>query len=57
MLQINVKDKMNKLVISDDTGTRKVSVGAKIATMTLTTQEEFVCRPYELYRVFTEKQV
>ena len=48
---------MNKMVISNDTPVKSDQVGVKIATKTLTTQENFVCTPQDLYRVFTEKEV
>lgn len=52
---INAKVEMNKMVISNNSPAQSESVGVKIATKTLTTQEEFVCTPQDLYRVFTEK--
>lgn len=54
---INAKVEMNKMVISNEKEASDKSVGVKIETKTLTTQEEFVCSPPELYRVFTEKEL
>lgn len=54
---INAKEEMSKMVINNENSTEDKSVGVKIATKTFTTQEEFVCNPQDLYRVFTEKEM
>ncbi|WAR19880.1 AHSA1-like protein [Mya arenaria] len=53
---INAKTEMNKMVISNDSTASK-SVGVKINTKTINLQEEFVCGPTQLYRVFTDKEM
>lgn len=54
---INAKE-ISKMVIETEKPVSEAKqVGVKIATKSLTTQEEFVCSPAELYRVFTEKEM
>lgn len=48
---------MSKMVINSDKSGGNKPVGVKIDTRTITIEEEFVCAPPQLYRVFTEKEV
>ncbi|KAL4238592.1 AHA1 [Mactra antiquata] len=56
---VNTKQ-MSKMAIDIDTKPSTETtkpVGVKIATKTLKLKEKFICRPSDLYRVFTEKEL
>lgn len=45
------------MVINSDKPAGGKPVGVKIDTKTITMEEQFVCAPPQLYRVFTDKEV
>ena len=49
---------MSKMVINNEKSeSTKKPVGVKIHTKTITLEQEFMCAPPQLYRVFTDKEV
>ena len=58
IFQKNAKVEMSKMVINNEKSeSTKKPVGVKIHTKTITLEQEFMCAPPQLYRVFTDKEV